>query len=142
MMGTSLRTCAAISAAGAAMVGALAVTLAPTAPADDTWGAISRNTDTNRWAMSYAQPDRSTAITVASKACGKGCDARIMGGPFPACMALAQGTGNNGRLMYAAGGTTQAEAESAALSQNPPDNPHIVASACNQGRSPGVDSGG
>jgi Domain of unknown function (DUF4189) len=124
MIVTSFRTRAAISAAGAAVVTALTVAVAPTADGQHSEGAISTGPD-GKWAISWAQPSESAAQSVANDKCGSNSCKVVL--TFDQCGALAR----NGNDFYTAEALTQAEAELTARSQSPGST--NVASACNEG---------
>jgi hypothetical protein len=129
MIVTSFRTRSAISAAGAAVVAALALAVTPTAHAADQWGGIAAGSGSNgNWAIWYNQPDKSSAAYFGNWAgCGSGgilCKRVLL---FQKCGALAY----NGTAFSAADGDSKADAESAATADLP--GSWIVGSTCNDG---------
>jgi hypothetical protein len=130
MMVSSVRTPAAISAVGAAVVAVLTVAMAPAAHAQGEAGAVATGPD-GKWAISWQQPSESTAQSVANDKCGSNCQVVRT---FHACAALAR----NGNNFYTAEAVTQGEAEFTARSQSPGSTD--VTSVCNAGVTPKVTS--
>jgi hypothetical protein len=129
---SSFRTRAAICAAGAAVVGALTVAVAPTAQAQNQWGGIATGPN-GRWVIWWNYSDQNSAVYFGNWA---GCATTAPDGTtalcrrvllFTDCGALAY----NGTAFSAAEGANQADAEGAATSDLPGCS--IVASACNDG---------
>ena len=129
----SLRKRAAITTAGAAMVAALTVAVAPTAHSADQWGGIATGPRGN-FSIWF---DKATYVEAAYfgnwARCGGDCKRAII---FTDCGALAY----NGGAFSPAEGSTQAEAESAATTDLP--GSWIVASGCNGAGSPPVNNPG
>jgi hypothetical protein len=131
---TSFRTHVALCGAGAAMVAALSVAVAPTAYADDQWGAISISQDGSRgyWVINY--PSQDAAQSRVTQMCyyprlpsqAPPCNAVVS---FTDCGAVAQ----SGGQFTGGTGPSQAAAEQAAMGQLPGST--IRKSACNNGES-------
>jgi hypothetical protein len=127
----SFRTRAATCAAGAAMVAALTVALAPTAHADNQWGGIASGPG-GKWSIWWNKPTYTEAAYFGNWArCGGDCKKVLV---FTDCGALAY----NGTAFSAAEGPSQGDAESAATFDLPGST--IVASACNNGGPPGSNN--
>ena len=133
MIVNSFRIRAAISAAGAAVVAALTLAVAPTAHADQV-GGICTGLD-GKWGIWYnnAPGPGSGKLDVNNyAACGANRQIVLT---FNYCGALA----NDGTNFGAAQGGTEGDAQSAAMANLPGSS--IVASACNDGGDPGRRSG-
>jgi len=130
---SSLGNRAVISAAAAALVTALSVAVAPTVHGADLWGGIATGPNGN-YSMWFDKPTYVEAAYFGNWArCGGGCKRAII---FTDCGALAY----NGGAFSPAEGGTQADAESAAMTDLP--GSWIVASGCNGAGSAPVNNPG
>jgi Domain of unknown function (DUF4189) len=111
MTGTSFRTPAAIWAAGAAVVATLTVAVTPAAHADSTWGTLAVGAG-GKWGISYGEPSKDQARSVALNRCNPGCNVTTFtdgpGGDATAnCAVVFQITGERPRLAWAYGATRE-----------------------------------
>lgn len=128
MMRTSSRTRVAISAAGGAVVAAIAFAVVPVAQADDeSWGAIAVSPDGKSVGVSTNQPNEYLANTGATTDCHQdnaACNVLITF-KSPDCGAVVK----NGDQYFGDSGATQQEAEQNAINQSPGST--VLKSACN-----------
>jgi Domain of unknown function (DUF4189) len=126
MIVTSFQTRAPLSAVNAAVVAALTVAVAPTAHADDQWGACAAGGKNNVCEVGY--PDEAAAISRANSLCNylvpnrPPCPAHVS---FTDCGALAR----SGDQWAGGTGPTREAAEQEALNQLP--GSRIIISRCN-----------
>jgi Domain of unknown function (DUF4189) len=121
---------AAIAVAGTAAVAALAVTVAPTAYADqEAWGAIAVSLDGQHVGVSKNMPNESTANKTANLNCQQNnptCNVMISF-KYPECGAIVK----NEDQYYRDLGATQQEAEQNAMNQSPKSTSKVLRSQCN-----------
>jgi hypothetical protein len=122
---TRFRTHAAIAASGAAVVAALGIAVAPSAYADEEWGAIAVSPDGKSIGVSTNQPNEYQANVAANSDCHQtNCNVLITF-KSPDCGAVVK----NGDQYFGDSGATQQEAEQNAMNQSPGST--VLRSACN-----------
>lgn len=127
MVVTSFRTRAATPAAVGAVAAALAVAVAPTACAQESWGAIAVSPDGQSVGVSTDQANEYLANTAASDDCRQdnpACNVLITF-KSPDCGAVV----TNGDHYFGDSGATAKEAEQNAMNQSPGST--VLRSACN-----------
>lgn len=127
MVMTNFRTRVTIPAAVGAVAAAMAVVVAPTASADESWGAIAVSPDGQSVGVATNQMNQYLADQAASNDCQQNnpdCNV-LISFKAPDCGAVA----TNGDHYFGDSGATQQEAEQNAMNQSPGST--VLRSACN-----------
>ncbi|WP_081231571.1 DUF4189 domain-containing protein [Mycobacterium avium] len=130
MTATGFKVRAAISAVGATVVAALAVTVCPAAHADEeSWGAIAVSLDGQHVGVSKDMPNEIAANKAANFNCQQDnptCNVMISF-KYPECGAIVTTEDQYYRDL----GASQREAEQNAINQSPKRTTKVLRSQCN-----------